>query len=121
MEYVRGLLNASTIVLHRWLKRQYTLIGLARGKPGRYGCAIGPWAGPACGPALADRRMRRQIFEPHLVIMVQATLIVVDEHAGRNMLRIYKGQSPVLAENENPFENSPLRTNSTFGLLGLTS
>jgi hypothetical protein len=44
---------------------------------------------------LANRRVRRQPFEPHLVIMVQATLVVVDEHAGRNVLRIYKGQSPL--------------------------
>ena len=28
MEYVRRLLNTSTIVLHRWLLRKYTLIGL---------------------------------------------------------------------------------------------
>jgi hypothetical protein len=45
---------------------------------------------PACGPALADRRMRRQLFEPHLIIVVQPALVVIDELAGRNVLRIYQ-------------------------------
>jgi hypothetical protein len=30
MEYVCGLFVTSTIVLHRWLERQYTLIGLGK-------------------------------------------------------------------------------------------
>jgi hypothetical protein len=46
-------------------------------------------------PILVDRCMRRQLFEPDLVVMVQATLVVVDEYAGSNVLRIYKGQSPL--------------------------
>ena len=46
-------------------------------------------------PVLADGGMRRQLFKPDLVIVVQATLIIVDEHAGRNVLRIYKGQYPL--------------------------
>jgi hypothetical protein len=47
---------------------------------------------PAPGPAMADRCVWRQPFKPHLVIVVQATLVVVDEYAGRNVLRIYQGQ-----------------------------
>ena len=40
---------------------------------------------PASGPALADRRVRRQLFEPHLVIMVQATFVVIDKHTRSNV------------------------------------
>jgi hypothetical protein len=43
---------------------------------------------------LTDGRVGRQPLEPHLVIVMQATLIVVDEYAGRNVLRIYKDQCP---------------------------
>jgi hypothetical protein len=46
-------------------------------------------------PILVDRCVRCKFFEPHLVIVVQAALIVVDEHARSNVLRIYKGQSPL--------------------------
>jgi hypothetical protein len=46
-------------------------------------------------PVLLDGRVRRQPFKPHFVIVVQATLVVVDEYAGRNVLRIYKGQRPL--------------------------
>ena len=41
---------------------------------------------------LADGCVRFQLFEPHLVIVVQATLVIVDKYTGRNVLRIYKGQ-----------------------------
>ena len=58
-------------------------------RPRRSGCATAPWAG------LVDRRVGCQLFEPHLVVMVQATFVVVDEHASSNVLRIYKGQSPL--------------------------
>ena len=43
---------------------------------------------------VADRCVWGQFFETHLVIMMQAALIVVDKHAGRNVHRIYKGQCP---------------------------
>jgi hypothetical protein len=36
---------------------------------------------------LAGRRVRRQFFEPHLVIVMQAAFVVVDEDAGRNVHR----------------------------------
>jgi hypothetical protein len=43
--------------------------------------------------------VRRQLFEPHLVIVVQAAFVVVDKHTRSNvrqystLLGIYKGQS----------------------------
>jgi hypothetical protein len=46
---------------------------------------------------MADRCVRSQLFEPHLVIMVQATLVVVDKHTRSNVLRIYTGSIPSLA------------------------
>jgi hypothetical protein len=36
-------------------------------------------------PILADRRVRSKFFEPRLVIVVQATLVVVDKHADRDV------------------------------------
>ena len=41
---------------------------------------------------LADRRVRSQLFNPNFMIVMQATLAVVDEYAGCNMLRVYKGR-----------------------------
>jgi hypothetical protein len=44
------------------------------------------WA-PAFGPALADRCVWSQFFEPHLVAVVQATFVIVDacpERSDRN-------------------------------------
>ena len=41
---------------------------------------------------LANEGVRCQLFEPHLVIVVKAALVVVDEYAGRNVLRIYQVQ-----------------------------
>ena len=46
-------------------------------------------------PIMVNGRVRRQPFKPHFVIVVQATLIVVDEYRCGNVLRIYKGQSPL--------------------------
>ena len=46
-------------------------------------------------PILVNRRMRRQPFELDLVIVMQAALIIVNEHTRSNVLRIYKGQSPL--------------------------
>ena len=53
---------------------------LALGKSGRCSCANGLQNGPACGPALVDRRVRRQPFRPHLLIVVKALFVVVDEY-----------------------------------------
>jgi hypothetical protein len=39
--------------------------------------------------------VRCQLLEPHLVIVMKATLVVVDKHARSNMHRRYKGQSPL--------------------------
>ena len=61
---------------------------------GRCGCATGLWAG------LVDRCVGCQLFEPHLVIVVQAALVVVDEHGCSDvrqystLLGIYQGQRP---------------------------
>ena len=46
-------------------------------------------------PILIDRRVRRQPVNPHLVIVVQAALVVVDEHTRSNVHSIYKAQSPL--------------------------
>ncbi len=44
-------------------------------------------------PVLVDRRVRRQLFEPYLVIVVQATLIVVDENTRSNVPSRHKAQA----------------------------
>jgi hypothetical protein len=44
----------------------------------------------------ADRLVRCQLFQPLLVIGVQAPLVVVDEHAGGDMHGVYKGQHIIL-------------------------
>ena len=36
---------------------------------------------------LTNRRVRCQPFEPHLIIVVQATLVVVDKHTRSNVYR----------------------------------
>jgi hypothetical protein len=41
---------------------------------------------------LADRLVWSQFFQPVVVILVQAALVVVDEHTCCDMLRVYKGQ-----------------------------
>jgi hypothetical protein len=46
-------------------------------------------------PVLLDRRVRCQPFEPHLAIVMQAALVVVDKHRRGNVHRIYKGQYPL--------------------------
>jgi hypothetical protein len=58
--------------------------------PGRTGVLAS-----AVVPILVDWRVWGQLFEPHFVIMVQATFIVVDKHTRSNVLRIYKGQYPL--------------------------
>jgi hypothetical protein len=37
----------------------------------------------------------RQLFEPHLVVVVQAALVVIDKHTRRNVHSRYKGQYPL--------------------------
>jgi hypothetical protein len=46
-------------------------------------------------PVLPCGCMGGQTLQPLLIILVQAILVVVDEHTRRNVLRIYKGQSPL--------------------------
>jgi hypothetical protein len=46
-------------------------------------------------PVLADGGMRRQFLQPLLIVLVQAILIVIDEHTGSNVHSIYKGQRPL--------------------------
>jgi hypothetical protein len=52
-------------------------------------------------PALTDGRVGGQPFQPLFIVGVQTPLVVVDEHAGRNVRQystlhgIYKGQSPL--------------------------
>ena len=56
---------------------------------------IGVVLAGAVVPILVDRCMWRQLFKPHLIIVVQAALVVVDEYAGGYVHRIYKGQAPL--------------------------
>ena len=44
---------------------------------------------------LVDPRVRRQPFKPHLVIVMQATRVVVEEHTRSNVHSRYKGQYPL--------------------------
>jgi hypothetical protein len=44
---------------------------------------------------LVNRCVWSQPFKPHLVIVVKAALVVVDEYRCGNVERIYKGQSPL--------------------------
>jgi hypothetical protein len=44
---------------------------------------------------LPDGGVGRQLLQPLFLILVKAVLVVVDEYAGRNVLRIYKGQYPL--------------------------
>jgi hypothetical protein len=39
--------------------------------------------------------MGSQRFQPLFIVLMQAILVVVDEHTGSNVHRIYKGQSPL--------------------------
>ena len=46
-------------------------------------------------PVLADGRMGSQSLQPLFIVLMQSVLVVIDEHAGRNVHRRYKGQSPL--------------------------
>ncbi len=46
-------------------------------------------------PVLLYRRVWYQLLESHLVIVVQAALVIVDEHTRSNVHRRYKGQYPL--------------------------
>ena len=57
-----------------------------------------PWTGVLSRTivlALADRRLNYETLQPHFVVGVQAPVIVIDEQAGCNVVRVYRGQRPL--------------------------
>ena len=46
-------------------------------------------------PILTYGRMRRKSLQPLFIVLMQAILIVIDEHTRSNVHGIYRGQSPL--------------------------
>jgi hypothetical protein len=64
---------------------------------------------------LGDRLVWRQLLQPVVIVLVQAAFVVVDEHAGGDMLRVYKHLHPLhVSPQSRLFQRMPLSLKDTF-------